>query len=84
MKSIVSSHPLAVVAKPPSAEPRQEENAYHSRGIHSNPENMPVRRTQSHANAELVSPLRRRIGEDAVQSNPGKKESRDFEYVRFT
>ena len=51
----------------------------HSRGSHRNPENMPARRTQSHANAELVSPLRHRIGEDAVQSNPGKKESRDRE-----
>jgi hypothetical protein len=50
----------------------------HSRGTYRNPENMHVRRTQSRADAELVSPLRCRIGEDAVQSNPGKKESSDF------
>ena len=49
----------------------------HSRGSHRNPEHMPARCAQSHADAELVSPLRYRIREDAIQSNRGKKESRD-------
>ena len=51
-------------------------NAY-SRRSHRNPENMPARCAQSHANAELVGPLRYGVREDTVKSNPGRKESRD-------
>jgi len=64
------------------AQPQPDSDAgadAHSRGSHRYPENMPARCPQSHADAELVGPLRYGVREDAVQSNPGKKESHDRE-----
>ena len=45
----------------------------YSRRSHRNPENIAARCAQSHADAELVSPLRYRIREDAILSNPESK-----------